>query len=44
MEKVIEYYKPDVLMFHDDWGTQNNMFFSPDVWRSPDQTTDQESC
>ena len=23
MEKVIEYYKPDVLMFHDDWGTQN---------------------
>ena len=34
MEKVIEYYKPDVLMFHDDWGTQNNMFFSPDVWRS----------
>ena len=29
-----KYYKPDVLMFHDDWGTQNNMFFSPDVWRS----------
>lgn len=34
MEKVIYYYKPDVLMFHDDWGTQNNMFFSPDIWRS----------
>lgn len=33
MEKVIEHYNPDVLMFHDDWGTQNNMFFSPDVWR-----------
>lgn len=33
MEKVIQYYKPDVLMFHDDWGTQNSMFFSPDVWR-----------
>ena len=33
MEKVIEIYKPDVLMFHDDWGTQNNMFFSPDLWR-----------
>lgn len=33
MEKVIEYYKPDVLMFHDDWGTQNSMFFSPDLWR-----------
>ena len=34
MEKVIEIYKPDVLMFHDDWGTQNNMFFSPEIWRS----------
>jgi len=33
MEKVIEIYKPDVLMFHDDWGTQNNMFFSPNLWR-----------
>ncbi len=33
MEKVIEIYKPDVLMFHDDWGTQKNMFFSPDTWR-----------
>lgn len=33
MEKVIEIYKPDVLMFHDDWGTQNGMFFSPEVWR-----------
>lgn len=33
MEKVISIYKPDVLMFHDDWGTQNGMFFSPDIWR-----------
>ncbi len=33
MEKVISIYKPDVLMFHDDWGTQNGMFFSPDTWR-----------
>ncbi|MGI5932059.1 MAG: uroporphyrinogen decarboxylase family protein [Eubacterium sp.] len=33
MEKVIEYYKPDVLMFHDDWGTQKDMFFDPDLWR-----------
>ncbi len=33
MEKVIELYKPDVLMFHDDWGTQNSMFFSPEIWR-----------
>ncbi len=33
IEKIKEYYNPDVLMFHDDWGTQNNMFFSPEVWR-----------
>lgn len=33
IEKVHEYYQPDVIMFHDDWGTQNNMFFSPDTWR-----------
>ncbi len=33
MEKVIGIYKPDVLMFHDDWGTQNSMFFSPNLWR-----------
>ena len=33
MEKVIEHYRPDVLMFHDDWGTQKDMFFSPELWR-----------
>lgn len=33
MEYVKKYYDPDVLMVHDDWGTQNGMFFSPDVWR-----------
>ncbi|MCU6760872.1 methylcobalamin:coenzyme M methyltransferase [uncultured Roseburia sp.] len=26
-------YRPDVIMFHDDYGTQTNMFFSPEVWR-----------
>lgn len=33
MDKVVEIYKPDVLMFHDDWGTQHSMFFSPELWR-----------
>ena len=33
MDYVKKYYNPDVLMFHDDWGAQNGMFFSPDVWR-----------
>lgn len=34
IEKIAQYYKPDVLMFHDDWGTQQNTFFSPDTWRA----------
>lgn len=34
IEKIKQYYNPDVLMFHDDWGTQNNMFFSPEIWRT----------
>lgn len=33
----MEYYKRyldvDFLMMHDDWGTQQNMFFSPEMWR-----------
>lgn len=33
MEYVIKYYDPDVLMFHDDWGSQKNMFMSPETWR-----------
>lgn len=28
-----KYFDPDVLIFHDDWGTNLNMFFSPDLWR-----------
>lgn len=24
---------PDVFHMHDDWGTSNNLFFSPDMWR-----------
>jgi len=34
IDKTAEYYEPDIITFHDDWGTQNNMFFSPDKWRS----------
>lgn len=33
LDKVDQYYNPDVFMFHDDWGAQTNMFFSPDIWR-----------
>lgn len=33
IEKIAEYYKIDVITFHDDWGTQTGMFFSPELWR-----------
>lgn len=33
LTKIKEYYQPDVLNFHDDYGTQRGMFFSPDIWR-----------
>ena len=33
IEKVNQYYTPDVIMYHDDIGTQMDMFFSPDLWR-----------
>ena len=28
-----KHLKPDVIHMHDDWGTNTNMFFSPDIWR-----------
>lgn len=30
---VIKYYKPDVLIMHDDYGNHKNLFMAPDVWR-----------
>lgn len=36
--KVIEilgkYYKPDVLCFHDDYGANDRMLMSPELWRA----------
>lgn len=34
LSKIKEYYQPDVLNFHDDYGTQRGLFFSPDLWRT----------
>ncbi len=34
IDKIAKYYKPDVICYHDDWGTQRGLFFSPDTWRS----------
>jgi hypothetical protein len=30
---LIENFKPDVILSHDDWGTKTNLFMSPDIWR-----------
>ena len=30
---LIENLHPDVIMFHDDWGSKTKLFMSPDVWR-----------
>lgn len=33
IELAHKYLKPDMIHMHDDWGTNNNMFFSPEIWR-----------
>ncbi len=30
---IKKYMNPDFVMMHDDWGNQNNMFMSPQMWR-----------
>lgn len=30
---LIKYYKPDILVMHDDYGSNAGMFMSPEVWR-----------
>ncbi len=32
-EYLKKYLDIDFVMMHDDWGNQNNMFFSPEMWR-----------
>jgi uroporphyrinogen decarboxylase len=31
---ICEYYKPDFIQFHDDIGTKNSSFCSPETWRN----------
>ena len=33
IDKMVQYYNPDYMMFHDDYGTQTGLFMSPDTWR-----------
>ena len=30
---VAKYYKPDIIMMHDDYGANDRMLMSPDTWR-----------
>lgn len=30
---LIKYYKPDILIMHDDYGSSGSMFMSPNSWR-----------
>ena len=30
---LVENVRPDVVLFHDDWGAKDSMFMSPEVWR-----------
>ena len=33
IDKLAQYYKPDVINFHDDYGTQRGMMLDPELWR-----------
>jgi hypothetical protein len=33
LRKIKQFYDPDIVVYHDDWGTQRNMFFDPKQWR-----------
>ncbi|MGI6333207.1 MAG: uroporphyrinogen decarboxylase family protein [Saccharofermentanales bacterium] len=34
LERVIDKLKPDVIHYHDDWGSKHNLFLDPEVWRA----------
>jgi len=34
LERIIYYLHPDVIHFHDDWGSKSNLFLPPDIWRT----------
>ncbi len=33
LERVIDKLHPDVIHYHDDWGSKQNVFVAPDIWR-----------
>jgi uroporphyrinogen-III decarboxylase len=33
MKLLVDNFKPDIILSHDDWGSKNSMFMSPEIWR-----------
>lgn len=33
MKLIVDNLKPDAILTHDDWGSKNSLFMSPDIWR-----------
>ena len=33
MKLAAKYLKPDIVFFHDDWGSKQNVFLPPRIWR-----------
>jgi uroporphyrinogen-III decarboxylase len=33
VQLLIDNLHPDVIMFHDDWGSKHSLFMAPDIWR-----------
>jgi len=33
LKEAAEQVHPDVVFFHDDWGSKQNLFLPPDIWR-----------
>jgi len=33
IKEIAKHMRPDVIFFHDDWGSKTNVFLPPDLWR-----------
>lgn len=33
IDRIVEIVKPEIVLMQDDWGTQNGMMLSPELWR-----------
>jgi hypothetical protein len=33
MKLMVDHVKPDIILSHDDWGSKNNLFMQPEIWR-----------